>query len=139
LWCGSGIASQGPHFLEAISMSNSFTIQETKKTFDVRNDKGDVLKEFTIDVGNYETLEKWTLQIDGISEIQERLKDGIYEGVWKDLKEFEEKVVVMMLGQDSWDWLWKVTNGNVLVIVNFLNDFKGFLNEQLNAQLKGYI
>lgn len=115
---------------------NSFTLQDTKKTFDIKNTAGEVLKTFSVDVGNYETIERWSKDIEKIEALQKGIKEN---GSMESLKEFEEELITRMLGAEAWAWLWDVTNHNVVQLVRFLSDFQTFINKQQAESLKGYV
>jgi len=116
-----------------------YKFQETKKSLDVSSADGKESKTFFLDVGNYSTLKRWITDLEKIQEAAGKMETaGTNGGTLESLKTLLEETIPFILGDGSFEFVWKVSNENIYSCLNFIVYLTGFLEEQLREIKKGY-
>lgn len=118
---------------------SSYQFKDTKKTLDVQAQNGEVIKTFTVDVGNYNNLKRWSKELEKVQSAAELLKGGDNGSEYiDDLKQVIMDVLGAVLGDDAYEVIWKASGENVLSCLSFIYYLSGFLEEQIAEIKKSY-
>lgn len=119
-------------------MGAEFTFKSGVKTLDVKNEKGEVLKTLSINVGDKEQIKNWLNGIQEVEVLSSKLTGGNVEVLDK-LEEVEKSVVSTILGADVWTDLWSISGHNVWGMLGFITYLSKFLNESMEGFYKEYV
>lgn len=109
-----------------------FQIKDTRKSLNIKNIEGEVIKTFTIDVANYDEMKVWQ---EGLLAFK---SPDIDTDIDKALVQFE-KIIPSILGEGSWEFLWEVFNHNLIVASAFANDLLTFVNTAMEEARALYV
>jgi len=114
-----------------------FTFKSGIKTLDIKNESGEVVKTFSIDVGNKEQTKRWIKEINKIQSVDQKFSED--EKAIDELEVIEKDVVGAILGGEAWEELWGICGSNVFSMLAFVQYLSKFLNEELQNIYKGYV
>ena len=114
-----------------------FQFKSGVKTLDIKNPSGEVVKTFTINVGEKEQTKKWMAELEKVQKISANLSGD--SSVLDELEVIEKSVVESILGVYSWEFLWELCGKNVLSMLGFLKYLSEFLSECMNDFYKDYV
>jgi len=106
-----------------------FTFKKSK-TIDVKSEAGEIVKTYTMDVGNYEKLKMWMSKAKEIDALAKRNAEG--EPVIDDILALEKEVINMMTGGD-FEFLWELSEHNVFALLAFVNYMAGFVQDEMKT------
>lgn len=113
---------------------SEFTLRKAK-SITVKNPDGEILREFTLDVGNYQQMKDWQAKIAKINALQEKLKDG--EDHIDDLVALEKEIVETTVG--DWEWIWQATGQNVYSVMEFIRHISDHIHEEVKARTSAFL
>lgn len=113
---------------------SEFRLQKPK-VIEVKDADGNLLREFTLDVGNYDMMKRWQSKIGEIEEMQKRVQEG--DQAVDDLVALEKELVGMTTG--GWEFLWEQTGQNVFSMMAFISHVSSFIKEEVDKRTKAYL
>jgi hypothetical protein len=116
---------------------SEFTLLSGVKTLDIKNANGDVIKQFSINVGQKEQTKKWMKEIQEVQKVSAKLAEDV-ESI-DQLAEMEQKIVSSILGDEGWELLWKTCGENVLVMLGLVKYLSDFLTESMKEFYDSYV
>lgn len=114
-----------------------FQFKSGVKTLDVKNPAGELVKTFSINVGNKDKTKVWVKQLNDIQKEIENMSND--ENALDQIENLEKKMISSILGADSWDILYPVCENNVFSMLGFVKYLSEFLNEALAGFYKDYV
>ncbi len=113
---------------------SEFRLQKPK-TIEVKDPEGTTLREFTLDVGNYDSLKAWQSKVGEIQELQKKLNEGA-EDVDEIVRAGRELIEVTV---GDWEWLWETMNKNVYTMLAFISHISNFIQAEIKAKTEAYL
>lgn len=110
-----------------------FQFQSSKKSFEVKDEKGEILKTYYIDVGNVNTLKLIMAKFKKLQEAFSGLKTDSMDEATVDLLVSGEKEIVDALLGDDWEILWSECGQNVFSMLMLVNALIDLVNESLRG------
>ena len=118
----------------------SFQFKETRKTLDIQGPDGTVIKTYTLDIGNYETLKNMGREIKRIETAGEKINaDSADEESFEELISIMREVIPVILGEGSFDVIWEACRENIISCLAFTNYLAEFVTEQIEEVKKAYV
>lgn len=114
-------------------MSNAFVIKK-KKPVEIKDEEGNILASYQLDVGNHQNLKKWMAKIKDIENIVNKINADA--NVLDDLVNMEKEIVNMLTG--DWDNLWDLCNENVFTMLSIVRFFSEHVREGLQDSIGQY-
>jgi hypothetical protein len=112
----------------------SFQFKSTKKSFEVKDEKGEPLKTYYIDVGNVQTLKTIMTRFKVLQDKFESLKGvGMDESAVDMMVAGEKEIVEALLG-DDWEILWAECGNNVFSMLQLVNALVSLVNDSLRER-----
>jgi phosphomevalonate kinase len=114
-----------------------FQFKSGVKTLDVKDPNGNLIKTFSINVGNKEATKKWMKELKAVEiAVSEMTKD---ETMLDQLEIMEKSIIDSVLGAGSFDLIYPICENNVMIMLSFVKYLSDFLNESLQEIYKGYV
>ena len=114
-----------------------FQFQSGVKTLDVKDSNGEVVKSYSIDVGQKEKTKKWIKEINELQKVGDKFSED--ENAIDELEVMERKVVNAILGETAFDELFTISGSNVFSMLSFVKYLSSFLNDAMQAFYKDYV
>ena len=114
-----------------------FTFKSGVKTLDIKNASGEIVKTYSIDVGNKEQTKSWIKEINKAEAVSKEFSKD--ESVIDELEEVEKSIIAAILGIGAWDELWSICESNVFAMLSFVKYLSAFLNEELKKIYDEYV
>lgn len=115
----------------------NFEIESTIKELEIKNGKGEVVKSYSIDIGEREQTKSWIREINELQKVGQKFSED--ENAIDEMVNMEKKVVDAILGKDSFDELFKLFNSNVFIMLRFVKNLSTQLNEWMSSFYKEYV
>jgi len=106
-----------------------FTFKSGIKTLDIKNDAGEVVRTYSINVGNEDQLKTWIKELKTLDSQEKDFSED--EKAIDEIVGIYENIIKAILGAGEWAFLWELNNKNVPVMNHFIMYLSEFLNEEL--------
>ena len=114
-----------------------FTFKSGVKTLDIKNESGEIVKTYTIDVGNKEQTKSWIKEINKVESVSKEFSKD--ENAIDELEDVERSIIGAILGASAWVELWEICGSNVFSMLSFVKYLSAFLNDELQKIYKEYV
>lgn len=115
----------------------TFQFQSGIKTLEVTNPKGELVKVYSLNVGEKEQTKRWIRELKKTSELSKNI--GEDETALDQIEQAEKQIIESVLGAGEWEVLFPVCNNNVIVMLSFVKYLSQFLQESINEKFKEYV
>ena len=112
-----------------------FILQDKKKSFEIKKESGEVVKSYSIDVGNYETLKTWSEQITVVEKLAKEISNDP-KGL-EQLLEMDEKIISMVLG--DWAEIWELFGHNIFSVLKLVKALSDLVAGEIADIQKEYV
>lgn len=104
-----------------------FIFEDTAKPFTLKNSKGEILEEFSVDIGNEDLLRDWLNKADEMQnlDINKTEKSELIDKV----KDLSKDLINSIFGNGAWDKVWGFCNGNISTLMKFDEKLALFIKE----------
>lgn len=118
----------------------SFQFKDTRKTLDIQGPSGEVIKTYTLDIGNYDTLKNMGREVKRIELAGKNIKaESADEESFEELISVLKEVIPVILGEGSYEEIWEACGGNIISCLAFANYLAEFVSEQIEEVKKAYV
>jgi hypothetical protein len=116
---------------------SEFTLLSGVKTLDIKGANGEIIKTFSINVGQKEQTKAWMKEIQEVQKVSAKLSEDVNS--IDQLAEMEQKIVSSILGVEGWTLLWKTCGENVLVMLGLVQHLSKFLTDAMKEFYDSYV
>lgn len=116
-----------------------FQIPETVKTISIKDSTGKEVKSFSVDVGNYEYLEKWSMEAERMTKMVKDYTNSPTLETLEGARGAMESVISAVVGTEGWEWLWSFTNHSISVCGAFARKLSDFVIKEMGEISKNYV
>jgi phosphomevalonate kinase len=114
-----------------------FQFKSGVKTLDVKDPNGNLVKTYSINVGNKEATKKWMKELKAVElAVSDMSKD---ETMLDQLEIMEKSIIDSVLGAGSFELIYPVCESNVMLMLGFVKYLSEFLNKSLQEIYTGYV
>jgi hypothetical protein len=111
----------------------SFQFKSTKKSYEIKDENGNLLKTYIVDVGNADTLKAIIAKYNALLTKEKQIRESETSSDSVDaLIEMQKEIVNSLLDND-FEYLWEECGHNVFSMLALLNDLIGLINEAMRA------
>lgn len=113
-----------------------FQIKSTVQNLNIKNEAGETIKTFSLDIGNYDQMKAWSTTLIDLNKLtEEKAGQMDMDGV----KETFEQVIPAILGPGSFEVLWEAFGQNLIVCAAFGNKLLEFITSAMEKARKDYV
>jgi len=106
-----------------------------RKLVEIKNEDGEVLASYDLNIGNHESMKMWMRKIESIEALSKRI--GQDEKALDDLLEMEKEIITMITG--DWNNLWKICEENLFTMLQIVRFFSDHVKDEIESVTSKYL
>jgi choline kinase len=118
-------------------MSNSFQFKNSIAKYTINDVNGGIFKEYSVDVGNEETLKAVLSKIATLEKKAKAIGENPTAESIDGIRDLSKDIIESVLG--NFDEIYNYANKNVFAMIGLTKSLADFINENLDQAFKEYV